>query len=73
MSLNFEGVEIMTLPCIGLRCAVRSEICCALRLRYIDFVVGNEVAVDITSNTIYKCAATFQTHCISLLLITFDT
>jgi hypothetical protein len=38
---------------------VRSESRCALRLRY---VVSIEVSVDITSNTFYKCTATFPTQ-----------
>jgi hypothetical protein len=52
---------------------VRSESTCALRLRYVDLVVSMEVAVstlvDITSNTFYKCTATFRTHCILLFVL----
>jgi hypothetical protein len=42
---------------------VRSESRCALRLRYVDFVVSCQTLVDTTSNTFYKCTATFRTDC----------
>jgi hypothetical protein len=52
---------------------LRSQIGCALRLRYVDFVKrvpALSTLVDITSNTFYKCTATFQTHCIMDLMDT---
>jgi hypothetical protein len=41
---------------------VRSENRCALGLWYVYLVVSIEVAVDITSNTFYKCTANFRTQ-----------
>jgi hypothetical protein len=40
---------------------VRLEICCSLRLPYVDLV---QACIDITSNTFYKCTVTFWMHCI---------
>jgi hypothetical protein len=54
-------------------CTVRSESRCALTLRYVDLVVSIEVAVDIASNTSYKCTTNFRTQiCRECLRIKFN-
>jgi hypothetical protein len=45
-TLSFEGCVDST---------VSSESRCALRLRYVDSVVGIEVAVEVCSFTVFSC------------------
>jgi hypothetical protein len=52
----------MKLTTIGRINAVRSESRCALRLWYVNLVINIEVAVDITSDTFYKCTEIFRTQ-----------